>query len=330
MASLLGFATNTALAWGHKGHEVVGAIADPLLTPNAASKVKQFTGMTLRNAAKWADCVRDVKPKDGKFIYQPDPKYHVQCMAYEEGDGIARMEDYIARNWNKCTPSRNPQPCPDQFHYADVAIQHTKYDRAFAGTSDHDIVGSVKAAIAFLLKKPVPSSFHIKDEMEALLLLAHFVGDIHQPLHVGAVYLDDKGRLINPDDAGKKLDPKTETHGGNRIEDDFTNLHTEWDSVPSSITPDAISGALLARAKAVKKTTGDSLSWSAAWATESLRVSQVAFNGITFKSNPEKPGRWIANIKDRKAYNTAKNNLQTEQLAKAGARLAQILNAIWP
>ena len=32
----------------------------------------------------------------------------------------------------------------------------------------------------------------------ALILLAHYVGDIHQPLHVGAEYFDN-GKFANPD-----------------------------------------------------------------------------------------------------------------------------------
>jgi hypothetical protein len=32
----------------------------------------------------------------------------------------------------------------------------------------------------------------------ALILLAHYVGDIHQPLHVGAEYFDVQGRIADP------------------------------------------------------------------------------------------------------------------------------------
>jgi hypothetical protein len=35
-----------------------------------------------------------------------------------------------------------------------------------------------------------PAPFSLKDQREALLLLTHYVGDLHQPLHVGAIYLD--------------------------------------------------------------------------------------------------------------------------------------------
>jgi hypothetical protein len=33
----------------------------------------------------------------------------------------------------------------------------------------------------------------------ALILLTHYVADIHQPLHVGAEYFDEHGRVVDPD-----------------------------------------------------------------------------------------------------------------------------------
>ena len=81
---------------------------------------------------------------------------------------------------------------------------------------DHDIVSAINTAIAVLKDQPSPAPFSINDKKEALFLLAHFLGDLHQPLHVGAVYLDASGNLVNPDGPGG-LDPATETAGGNRL-----------------------------------------------------------------------------------------------------------------
>ncbi len=33
----------------------------------------------------------------------------------------------------------------------------------------------------------------------ALILLAHYIADIHQPLHVGAEYFDQQGQVADPD-----------------------------------------------------------------------------------------------------------------------------------
>ena len=115
------------------------------------------------------------------------------------------------------------------------------------GTNDHDLVSAIGAAVAVLTDKPAPPPFSIKDKKEALLLLTHFVGDLHQPLHVGAIYLDAAGKLVDPD-AAPEMDPATETHGGNVIQDENLNLHHEWDDIPTDIG-EAFTRELLAAAK---------------------------------------------------------------------------------
>jgi hypothetical protein len=45
------------------------------------------------------------------------------------------------------------------------------------------------------------------------MLLAHLVGDIHQPLHVGAQYFDENGQPVNPDTGGAA----TPDQGGNSL-----------------------------------------------------------------------------------------------------------------
>ena len=161
-------------------------------------------------------------------------------------------------------------------------------------------------------------------------MLAHFVGDIYQPLHVGAVYLDDLGDPINPDLPEVNLDPKSETRGGNSISDGSTNLHAEWDAIPASIRPTKLSARMLDEAKSVGKTPGAASSWPVSWASDTLMVAHRAYGGITYNEDLGKAKHWTAEFKDRKAYLKAKNRIQQEQLARAGARLAQVLNTIWP
>ena len=47
----------------------------------------------------------------------------------------------------------------------------------------------------------------------AVILLAHFVGDIHQPLHVGAQYFDAQGHPVNPDKVAESFPDE----GGNSL-----------------------------------------------------------------------------------------------------------------
>jgi hypothetical protein len=346
-----------ALAWDYQGHEMVGAIADQLLTKNAKQKVQEILEFTLQVAAPWPDCVRSVVHKDdGSFSYLPSPlhpSYRTPCKPFETKVGDPepskpspeqeRMEDYAKRNWYNCTYIVGKAGgCHQAFHFADVAIQRDRYDRGYVGTSDHDVVSAINACIAVLQGRPTaPAPFSIKDPKEALFLLAHFVGDIHQPLHVGAIYLDSNGKRVDPDEAG--LDPKTETAGGNAIIDinsnlpQKPNLHAEWDEIPDGwgLAPDA---AMLdqARREFHTPTPGSIEGWAAIWASESVKQAQAAFKDLTFSFVAKdaeyhgSPAHWNVQFMNRDTYDQNAKNIKRAQLAKGGARLAQILNAIWP
>jgi len=136
----------------------------------------------------------------------------------------ARMEDYVGRNWLQCSyaPGGKERGCHNTYHFDDVAFQRDRFDRSYLGTNEHDLVAAITAAIAMLKDNKAPAPFSIKDKKEALFMLAHFVGDLHQPLHVESVYLahdnvpgDNKGR-VDPDST-HQIDPESVTAGGNRI-----------------------------------------------------------------------------------------------------------------
>jgi hypothetical protein len=326
-------ATTPALPWGYEGHEMVGAIADKMLSNNAKQQVQQILGFTLQVAAPWPDCVRSVvQLHDGTFHYLPPPshpEYRIPCKSFEADaspDEQARMEDYVSRNWTNCTyiPGKVGL-CHEAYHFADVAIQRDSYDRRDVGTSNHDVVSAINACIAVLQGKPAPTPFSIKDKKEALFLLAHFVGDIHQPLHVGAVYLDANGQPVDPDANG--LDPNTETHGANSIHDGSDNLHSEWDAIPKAwgLAPD---DQMLADARAVPATAGPLTGWAASWASDTVMQSHGAFAGLKFSGAGH--DKWTVQFLDKTAYDQNAEKMKHTQLAKGGARLAQLLNAIWP
>jgi S1/P1 Nuclease len=326
-----------ALAWEYQGHEMVGAIADRLLNANAKQQVRHYLGFSLQEAAPWPDCVRSVvHTDDGKFHYLPppfNPEYRIPCKPFEADDErtkkkeeVARMEDYAQRNWVNCAYNlKIAGQCHAAFHFADVSIKKDKYDRSYVGTSDHDIVSAINAAIAVLQDRPAPPPFSIKDKKEALFMLAHFVGDLHQPLHVGAVYLDLNGKIVNPDDTG--LDASTETQGGNLIKEGPHNFHSEWDAIPETwgVTPGA---AMLAEARGIPATQGAIKDWAGNWASDTVKVAQTAFNGLTFFGAP--PDGWTVEFADRQKYEMDAEQIKFTQLAKGGARLAQLLNSIWP
>jgi len=360
LCSLIISSNNPARAWGYQGHEVVGAIADELIKDNAnaskqvhdilnsplpsADEMKDQKDLlpgkrdlTLQQAGPWADCVKSVVHHDGdRFKYELDPthpEYETPCIPFNSSLERARMEDYVKHNW--CTPECTYRPsgfelgCHNNYHFADVAIQRSTYDRSDLGTSGHDVVSAVNAMIAVLTDKTPPSPFKIRDKKEALLLLTHFVGDLHQPLHVGAVYLDPQGSLVDPD-AAHRIDPGTETAGGNSIQDENVNLHAEWDDIPFDIGLKA-TNELMQSARAMPADAAPMDGWAAKWATDTLQIARQAFKGLSF--GPKKDGKWPVSFGDHvqhMAYLHQMDEIKRQQLAKAGARLAEILNTIWP
>ena len=344
-----------ALAWGYQGHEVVGAIADQLLKANAKNQVRAILNgppapddpnapdrlapkreLKLQQAGPWADCVKSVvRHDDGKFHYEVDPnhlEYEVPCISLNSPEERARMEDYARRNWDTCSykPDGFQRGCHNTFHFDDVAIQRSYFDRTYVGTNDHDLVAAIGAAMAVLQGRPVPPPFpfSLRDKREALLLLAHLMGDLHQPLHVGSVYLDAEGKLVDPDNANW-VDPSLDTTGGNAIQDQNLSLHHEWDDIPTDIG-ESSTKELLADAQSQPATTGPIDGWPKIWATDTLHVAQDAFKSLKFSPTNVANYKWTVGFDDHMSYLRLMDEIKRKQLAKGGARLAEILNTIWP
>ncbi|HEV7431723.1 MAG TPA: S1/P1 nuclease [Steroidobacteraceae bacterium] len=321
----------TAEAWGPEAHQTIGAIADSLLVGSHAEKevTKILGSEKLQTAALWADCVKGVSDT-------PPYKYHLnsryrECDPFQQTEpGRQEMEDYVRRNSTPCHPERTGEACHRQYHYTDVAIEHVAYDRADVGTSDHDVVSVIEAAIAKLNGQPVPAPISFETKKEALRVLAHLVGDVHQPLHVGAIYLDAAGHEVDPD-AGA-YDPATRTRGGNLlVHGRSRKLHGEWDAIPRRLTVSQFLNGGVTLVKRVPVTTGPISGWPRAWASETVGVSRAAFSGLHFGIERNSgTGRAEWPVIEPANYATQRAALQKEQLVRAGARLAQVLEAVFP
>jgi hypothetical protein len=323
--AFIGFST-PALPWGAEGHETVGAIADQLLAGHPTEqKVRDILGFKLREAGPWADCIRSVKEDHGNFTYVHSSDFGRPCEGFRSPSEKERMEDYAKRNWTNCTPYSG-RKCHAEYHFADVSIHHYEYSRAYKGTFEHDIVQTINAAIDKLKGNPprAPFSLSIKDRKEAIFLLAHMVGDLHQPLHVGSVYLTKYGRLVNPDGSAV-FEKSTETEGGNQLGEN-PSMHAEWDRTPADLGP---FGALIERARQVPPTLGDVYDWAATWASESVRASHTAFTAVTFRNDSDGEG-WLVHRSDPAEYVKTRDKLKRDQLAKGGAHLAELLKTLLP
>ena len=108
------------------------------------------------------------------------------------------------------------------------------------------------------------------------------------------------------------------------------NLHHEWDDIPTDIGEGA-TRELLSDAREMSASQGRIEDWPAAWASDTILVAHDAFAGLTFELIQTEPGHmWSVAYDDHVAYLRAQDAIKRKQLAKGGARLAEILNAIWP
>ena len=336
-----------AYPFGGDGHMAVGNLADKLIEGTvAAGKVKAIlgSGEKLREAAVWPDCARSVAHKsDNSFKYTIDPEFHSKdCVIFETPEGQKELEDYVARNWDNCEYSDKKQNCHKAFHVADIPLQLGRYSATSVGASTADNVHAINACIAFLKNGTRTEPFRFSEgkqgQREALRLLVHLLGDVHQPLHVGAVYLTANGRATNPNkmtnpdpEALKKAIKAAETLGGNLLfigGTDKDNLHKHWDAIATALSKEDLTG----EAAAVPANDGAIETWAEAWATESIQQARVAYKGLSFDKYQAvgKSHGWPVLFKDRVAYEKTQREILREQVTRGGARLAEVLQTIWP
>ncbi len=334
LAAPLIVAAPNAHAWGASGHQAVATLAAALIrgTP-AEAQVKALLGdMTLQEAAIWPDCVKGISAAQG-YTY-PNPGKYASCASLETPERIAEMASYVRRNDRQCQPKPGEESCHQQYHYTDVAIQRSRYIEGFAGTSGHDIVGAMRAAIAVLQGKPSTPPMDFASPREALIVLTHLVGDIHEPLHVGSIYLDAEGQPVDPD---KVPTGDTEfTAGGNRLLLPVVpparpqSLHTMWDGIPEPLDAKHVGAAWLNAARHVPTTPGALQDWPARWATGSLEQAYDAHSGLGFSHRLGEGRSLHWNMTLPAGYDARMATMKQHELTLAGARLAQLLNALWP
>jgi len=300
--------------WGAEGHRAVGTLAQDLISSETQVKVQQLLHQSgdsdLASASTWADEVRE-----NAHIDRPRPK--------------------DAEDFNRQFPNNA------RWHFVNLPLgtgSLAEAERFFDGKND--IIHALERCIAVLeTRESAPGEL---SRTQALRLLVHFVGDIHQPLHCGTGFYRISETtppllVTNPDEAfGLPSD-----RGGNDLfYGPKERLHALWDVVLVERVADTFdSRALAALLKqeylhhAWTATPGDYHRWAETWALESVKVAASAYAGIRFNSVEtmgESNPLWISITlpPDYEKKNTA---LAAQQLTKAGVRLAQLLDRIrWP
>jgi len=326
LVATLAAASLPALAWGPYGHQAVGAIADQLIAGTAtAKKVREVLGGNLQMAAVWADCAKAVESSGGSWAYTRPGTYQ-ECAQFENAASQTAMVAFVKRNATRCGGFASAAQCWHKaYHFTDIAIQQPKYDPALPGANPNDLVHAIGAAITVLQGGKSPAPINIASQREALRLLSHYIGDLHQPLHVGSIYLSDAGKPLNPANAQQAHDH--DNAGGNQLLLKGLKLHAVWDGVPGKLTTTLMTGAGAAEARKLKPATGAIDRWPTAWASETLADADQAFKGL--KIAPKAGDTWVVTATEPD-YRLAREALQHQQIVKAGARLAQIVTTLWP
>lgn len=292
-------------AFGDSGHRIIGRLAEMHLRDSTAlSQVRQILrpGETLADAAVWPDTIRN-------------PLYE------DEDTALIRLQ----------------HPGHDTYHYANLPFQADRYDLSVPGARPTDLVQTMRVAIRVLQGQP-----GIFTKREALRMLAHLAGDVHQPLHVGNGFVSERTPLRFVIPQGSTL--WRSTLGGNMLlygPQDRFNLHSYWDThaVNLSMRKDDVPtyAERLFRempARPEWKNEGDIETWPVQWATEALAHAKDLHEGLAITAylgadNARRnPHRW--RIEQPERYDDLARARIPVQLATAGYRLAATLKGIWP
>ncbi len=304
-------AAPSARAWGCKGHQIVALVAEAHLTPRARSMV--FT--ILANAPI-------------------SPSLPRSCRA----EGLDAFAD--SSTW--ADDERNILPDTAAWHFIDIPRGAPRGDLTPYCRGNHTCITTALADQLRILSSPRATPLARAD---ALRFLIHLVGDIHQPLHTTTN--NDHGGNCVPvtffDRAPREINP--------RRGDSSPNLHEVWDAeilerfsqreTPQQVAQD-LQQSFHARIPAWQSEPPRDF---AAWAWETHQFAETAAYGRLPHAIAVEPPRPVSTCADDDHvssrmlrlderlgddYERAAAPVVQEQLAKAGIRLAALLNSLWP
>jgi len=191
---------------------------------------------------------------------------------------------------------RADRPQTSTWHYVNIELGSAGYDAWRDCAGGDCVVAQIEKDIRVLSNARASRA----DRMEALRFLIHFVGDVHQPLHVA----DNRDK------------------GGNArilfLKGARTNLHRIWDTdVVTALGPDPVrvAASLLTDVTPQQKARLSAGS-PADWANDSFSVAKKIYAGL-----PQ-----TRDLPDD--YARRQSAATRTQLLKAGLRLAAVLNRI--
>jgi S1/P1 Nuclease len=314
-----------ASGYGPRGHQLVGAIADQRLKRNRAiaNKVRDLLdGLTLQRASTLPDEIKSWKCGD-------DPS------------GPNRIDRELQAFINANCGNK---PSHTFFHFTDVPVAGNEdYDDGEIGRADFDIVHMIPFCIRVLKGEVPETNDHAITRSIAVILLTHYLGDIHQPLHVGAEFFDAGGNPFEPTTANKGF----EDQGGNKLTlFTFVNgkrvsagkFHGYWDSQTVENAFGSTQNSKVAQRLAAKepddwKLTGGIETWAEQLANDILPIAREAHSRLQYRNIVIEPGQrdiTSGRAEEKKQpggtfYAIWASDVVKEEIHKGGWRLAALL-----
>jgi len=185
------------------------------------------------------------------------------------------------------------------WHYINVpdGISLSQTPRLRSG----DVLSAIRRFEAELRDPLLPA----EQRKQAYLFLAHFIVDVHQPLHVGR----------RRDRGGNQIDV--------RVNDKLTTLHQYWDSTVLD-TVQWSTKDFAAQIAAIHD--GAAWQWQS-FTPELWAIESQAFRPEVYDFGGQDPGRGRVTLDE--AYQARALQITEFRLAQAGIRLAAVLNSIW-
>jgi hypothetical protein len=227
-----------------------------------------------------------------------------------------------------------------EWHYVDLPLDTLVYTEGAVGSRPNDIVHTIRRCIRVIESQTIPH--YEMARAQAVRWLVHLLGDLHQPLHLGSGYYWFDGQhqahlITDPQEAAGR----DEDHGGNLL---FygaeEQLHALWDdrlvnAVAKGRSYQEVAQDLLTQGhQQAWDGNGSYQQWVDQWAVESIREGKASYERLILGAgqfDENHHGLQKITITLAPGYEQDETKLVEQQLAKAGYRLAAILNALrWP
>jgi hypothetical protein len=313
-----------ALAWGDHGHHLVAQVAAAGLGPHARTKVRQLLGgRSMEDVSTWPDRVRD-----WQRARQSDPQAPPPAELANDTEAAAFVQD--RRNDGQ-----------SEWHFVNLPIGVSKYQSGAVGTAREDVVQILDRCIAVL--KGQPKAGENLTPGQALRLVVHFVGDLHQPLHAACgYYVRDSGgaaKMVVPTPNQQVADDR----GGNSLRigsGGSGNFHHFWDDTMVSAAEqgrtsaqylDVLIGLAGGTSTAPWTFPNSSAAAPEAWAGESAGIAAKLYQPLDMSHlGVSSQRRLEGTVGLPSQYQRDFSATVNQQLARAGFRLAATLNSVWP